>query len=429
MQRKPFASAWLPTVGLAGLAGALAGVFRCLARQGDLKTRVPEFIALSLLAGSLYLIGVYLVEKYSLGPPALVIILGSAILFRLLLLPVRPSLSEDIYRYQWEGRIQRARLNPYTVFPAMPRLAWAQDPEHPLETGKNTPTIYPPLSEMAFSWIETIPGYKRLFTALDFASLGVLLLLLSVLKQPLYRLLTYAWNPTVVMAFAMCGHHDSLAVLTLLVASLGIIGQRRLLSITFLSLSFLSKYFPALLLPVYLKRTRWAYAGIFIGLVILGYLPYWRAGRGLFEGPLDYTLGWEANDSLFRLIRQAGNSKAQAELVAGVMVLGLVVYALKNRMEPFGASLFLTAGGLLLSPNAFPWYFTWSIPFLCFYPSRPWLLMSVTSVLGYAPVIAYAAGQTYRDSSFILALEYLPVCLWLSYDGWRTMRRDSEPGI
>ncbi len=108
--------------------------------------------------------------------------------------------------------------------------------------------------------------------------------------------------------------------------------------------------------------------------------------------------------------------------MAAVVVLMLVAYALKNRMEPLGAALFLFAGLLFLSPNAFPWYFTWIVPFLCFYPQPPLLLISVTCVLGYAPVVAYAAGQPYRDSPFILALEYAPVFAWLAFQGWQEIR-------
>lgn len=417
----------MATLGLFGLAVGLAGIFYFLAREQSLRTHVPEFIAASLAAGVLYLVGGYLVERFVLGPAALAIILTSAVLFRLLLLPVKPALSEDVYRYQWEGRVERAGFNPYKVYPAVPGLAWLQDPKHPLETGRNTPTIYPPLSEMALSLVETITEYKLLFTALDVLSLLIVLLLLSTLGQPLNRALIYAWNPAVIVSFAMCGHQDSLAILTLLAANLFIIGGRRALSIAFLALSFLSKYFSVLLLPVFLKRTRWAYAEIFGALAILGYLPYAGAGRGLFRGLRDYFAGWEANDSLFRLIRSAGNSRAQAELVAMVLVIGLVVYALKKRMEPLSASLLLTASLALLSPNAFPWYFTWSVPFLCFYPRVPWLLMSVVSVLGYSPVVAYAAGMPYKDSPFVLALEYTPVLAWLVYEVWMEFRvtRDS----
>jgi len=99
-------------------------------------------------------------------------------------------------------------------------------------------------------------------------------------------------------------------------------------------------------------------------------------------------------------------------------LLALMVYALRKRMQPTQACLVLLAGLLFVSQNAFPWYFTWIIPFLCFHPSPPLLLMSVACLLGYAPVVAYAAGQPFRDSSFILALEYVPVFIWLLWETW-----------
>lgn len=414
------------TIGLAALAGGLAAIFYHLGREPHLETRVPEFIAFSLLAGVLYLIGVYGVEKFSLDGVALAVILGGAALFRVLILSAPPALSDDVYRYQWEGRVARAGFNPYTVYPARPELAWAEDARHSIRTGRTTPSLYPPLSERLFASLESVAADKRLFLALDLASLAALLFLLSVLKQPLHRALIYAWNPTVVVAFAMEGHHDSLAIVTLLAANLFIIVHRPVLSMVALALSALSKYFPALLLPVFLKRSRPAHAGIFVALVALAYVPYLGAGWKLFQGLGDYARSWEANDSLFRLIRLAGNSRAQSELVAALLALGLGMYALKNRLSPLRSSLVVTAGLVLVSPDAFPWYFTWSIPFLCFYPSPAWLLASVTSVLGYAPVVAYAAGQPYRDSPFILALEYTPVLVWLGVEAWRGQRREWE---
>jgi len=102
---------------------------------------------------------------------------------------------------------------------------------------------------------------------------------------------------------------------------------------------------------------------------------------------------------------------------------------LKRRLEPLSASLLLISGLLFLSPNAFPWYFTWIVPFLCFYPCAPLLLLSITSVLGYAPVVAYATGGPYRDSPFILMLEYAPVLTWLLYQVCLILRPGSQPEI
>ena len=424
MQQKRFRFLRLSDVALLGLAGGLAAIFYLGSRQ-DWARHVPEFIALSLLAGVFYLAAIYLVDRFRPGVLALLIIVGAGVAFRLLLLPAEPALSGDVYRYQWEGRVQRRGVNPYTVFPATPGLEGLEDPRHPLDTGRTTSTLYPPLSEWSFSWVESIPAYKLLYTLFDLASLGVLLLLLYLTKQPLPFAVVYAWNPTVIVSFALGGHHDSLAILMLLLAYLFLLLRQPVLSVAGLALAFVSKFFALLLLPVFLRRTRAVYAGIFAAVVALAYLPFLGAGRRLFTGLGDFARGWEGNDSLFRLIQLAGNSKPQAYLVAGVLVFGLVVYTLRKRMEPLAAGLFLISGLLLLSSNAFPWYFTWTVPFLCFVRNVPMLLLSVTCALGYAPVVAYAAGQPYRDSPLILALEYLPVLLWLAFDAVRRVGRDS----
>ncbi len=407
---------------LVALGASIAAIFLYFAREPQLDTHVPEFIALALAAGVFYLIAVYLVERFRPRGWCLLIVLAGAVAFRLAALPAPPPLSDDIYRYQWEGRAVRAGINPYTVTPSSPGLAWLEDPEHRILTGRSTAAVYPPVAELALSWVRSVPGYKRLFTLFDLASVLVLLLLLNLKGEPLSRVVTYAWNPGVVISFALCGHHDSLPILTLLAANLFIIGGRPVLSIAFLALSFLSKLFAGALLPLFLRRTRWSLATVFGALVLLGYLPFASAGPRLWQGLGDFARGWESNDSLFRLFRLAGNNQAQAELISFTLLAGLIATSAKRRMEPLRATLSILAGLLFLSPDAFPWYFTWFVPFLCFYSEPPLLLASVTSVLGYAPVVAYAAGQLYKDSPFILALKYLPVYLWLAYEGWRALK-------
>jgi len=400
-------------------AVVMSAIFFHLSHLRGFNQHVPQFIGLALVAGALYLAGVYLVEQFTLGWPALFVILAAAAVFRIILFPAKPPLSGDVYRYQWEGKVQALSFNPYTVYPDELRLLKLQDPKHPLTTGATTPTVYPPISEISFAWVKTIPGYKALYTGFDLATLGVLLIMLATLRQPLHRVLIYAWSPTVLVSFSLCAHQDSLAIFTLMLAHLFIISRKALLSNVFLAFSFASKFFAILFLPLFLKRSRWPSSGVFAGVVLLCYLPFASAGWKLFHGLFNYAAAWEGNDSLFRLIYAASASKAQAEFVAGILVLVVVAGVMRTRMPLLRAGLFLTGGLLLLSPNAFPWYFTWSIPFLCFYPSAPWLLMSVTCVLGYAPVAAYAAGQPYRNSPLILALEYAPVLAWLLWSGWK----------
>ena len=408
---------------LALLSAGLIEIFRVVARLEDLRAAMPEFIGLLLLAGIFYVIGVFLVERFRLGVAALVVILLSSVAFRVVLLPAKTTPSDDVYRYQWDGRVQRAGLNPYVVSPEDPELEWLQNPKHPEPPGEETPTIYPPLAEQIYKHIETVSGYKRVSTLLDVGSVGMLLLLLGALKQPLHRVLSYAWNPAVLVAFAMSGHFDSLAILTLLVGLFFLLKNRTASSVVALALSFLSKFFPILLLAAFLKRVRLAYAGLFALVVVAFYVPFVGAGGHLLDGARNYARDWLNNASFFHVLFYLTKSKTGAELCAAFIALGVVIYLTKKQAPPLWCGLILTGGVLLVSPTAYPWYFTWSIGFLCFYPSRAWLLMSVTCILGYAPAISEAAGEPLRNSLLMLALEYGPVYLWLCYHSWAAVRK------
>ena len=416
------------TLGLAALAAVLTGIFRWVERQQDLDARMPEFIGLLLLAGILYVLGVFWVERFRLGATALLIILAGAVLFRVALLPARSTPSDDVYRYQWDGRAQRAHLNPYVVFPNLPELDWLQNPDHPEPPGEETPTFYPPLSELAYRLIETVPGYKRVSTILDLASVGLLIMLLAAMKQPLHRVLAYAWNPAVLISFAMSGHFDSLAIVTFLAALFFLVTNRPALSMGALALSFLSKFFPVLLLLTFLKPVRLARAGLFVSVIFAFYVPFLSAGLHLLDGFRNYARDWANNGSLFHVLRFVAGSRVGGELIAALMLLAAIGYLAKRRATPLWTSLILTGGVLLLSPTAYPWYFTWSIPFLCFHPSAAWLLMSVTSVLAYTPAIVYGAGEPLKNSLLMLSLEYGPVYLWLAYYCLAARRTKLSPG-
>ena len=163
-------------------------------------------------------------------------------------------------------------------------------------------------------------------------------------------------------------------------------------------------------------------------MVFAFYLPFLGAGLRLLDGARNYARDWVNNASLFHLLCFVAGSRAGAEQVAGLIVLAAIAYLAKRQAAPLWSSLVLTGGVLLVSPTAYPWYFTWSIPFLCFYPSAAWLLMSVTSVLAYTPAITYGAGEPLKNSLLMLSLEYGPVYLWLTYYCWAARRTKLSPG-
>ena len=53
---------------------------------------------------------------------ATVIVWMLAILMRVVLLPLAPELSDDFYRYLWDGHVQLSGLNPYVHAPGAEQL-------------------------------------------------------------------------------------------------------------------------------------------------------------------------------------------------------------------------------------------------------------------------------------------------------------------
>src|SRR5258708_32605141 len=80
------------------------------------------------VAVTLYLLALWLVARgAAAGRGALGIILGFALVFRILMLWTPVYLSSDPYRYLWDGRVQWAGVNPYPYPPAAPQLSTLRD--------------------------------------------------------------------------------------------------------------------------------------------------------------------------------------------------------------------------------------------------------------------------------------------------------------
>src|SRR2546422_11685616 len=71
-----------------------------------------------------------------------------------------------------------------------------------------------------------------------------------------FRLAVYAWNPLVVVEFAGSGHNDAL-VLAFVLAALLIIRRYPAVSTALLTAGALTKAFPAVLLPFWLREAGW----------------------------------------------------------------------------------------------------------------------------------------------------------------------------
>jgi alpha-1,6-mannosyltransferase len=417
----------------------LEGLFAVLYRFGNLEPHVIGTIIVGLGAGI-----VYFVVLYGLGHVpghshanrvTLWIIMAGALLFRLTLLPLMPTLSNDPYRYHWDGQIQLAGYNPYIASPDTLALGLRITPTgHPLPA-HDMPNIYPPLAELLFRGAARyLPGtiaFKLPFFLADL--LAVLLLAACLRRSPQrdFRLAVYAWNPLVIVEFAGTGHSDALAIAALLAAVL-IIRSRSGLSTMLLAAAALLKVFPVMLFPLWLRRAGWPRSlrswAVGVASVALAVACFWpfRAALPHIPATLAYfTAHWQDNNaSLFSLLRRFSGHADWAAGIGEGIVAGLALWAAARRLEPERAAYLIFGAILLLSPNAYPWYFTWIIPFLCFFPNPAWLLLTILQFVSYHVLIGYGILGQWHWSPFVLCLEYIPFYAWI---GWEIFR--GEGGV
>src|SRR5205085_6318953 len=154
----------------------------------------------------------------------LVVILGLALAMRLLLIGEQPYLSNDIYRYVWDGRVQAAGINPYLHVPVDPALAALRDTAiFPfINRADYAVTAYPPVAQMFFLLVtriaESLTIMRLAMVACEFAIVAIVIDLARTLQRPVTAVVAYAWHPLAIWEIANSGHVEALMVALLMLA-------------------------------------------------------------------------------------------------------------------------------------------------------------------------------------------------------------------
>src|SRR3974377_1554445 len=82
-----------------------------------LKNHAISFIELALAAGVVYLIALQGFTRTRATRTTTILLVFAAIAFRAPLWPMLPTLSDDLQRYRWEGKVQAEGWNPYAIAP------------------------------------------------------------------------------------------------------------------------------------------------------------------------------------------------------------------------------------------------------------------------------------------------------------------------
>lgn len=405
--------------------------FLLLALQKDWPVRINTFL---ILYGILFLVMLAAWKGPAMPLPTL---LGFAFLFRLTLLPTIPSLSDDLYRYGWEGRIQRAGFSPYRHPPEAQELAHLRDASWPRINHKNISTVYPTLSQLAFRtgtyitdllrlaapsrwksadrwmiWTDVV-GQKVVFVFFDLLTILLVWKLMKHHGVDSRNLLLYVWNPLVVIEIAGSGHHDSLGICMLTLGVLAWEKGHEIWAGLGLAASFLSKYMSALLIPTAILRGQWPMLGAWGALAIAG-LAVVRPPIVLVKGPAQYALNWQFNSSIYSILQQlAGGDGYRAKAITAILGFAAMWWVARVAATPASAAFWGIAAALLLAPTVHPWYFLWLTPFLCLFPNPAFLLWNGTIALSYTVLARYQTLGVWDLKPTIQLLEYLPVYAWL----------------
>src|SRR5437867_3983262 len=117
------------------------------------------------------------------APPARagLLVFAVAAAARLALLPVPPALSDDIYRYVWEGRVAAEGMDPYHLSPRDTALAALRDPAvYPRINHPELATIYPPVAIAGFALVARLsPTVQAMKLWVVLHDLALVLLLLA----------------------------------------------------------------------------------------------------------------------------------------------------------------------------------------------------------------------------------------------------------
>jgi hypothetical protein len=389
---------------------------------------------------------------------------------RLMLVPLDPVLSDDLWRYVWDGRVAAAGVNPFAHAPASAALAALRDAHiWPRINHPDVPTIYPPAAQLIFlanAWLGGAEHLLRiLFLAIELGCLAIAARHLPAswtADRRAHALALYYLNPLVLVETAWSGHLDVIAFGSMCAAMLVFEQARSTRAAAaagaLLGASIAAKLLSAVVLPLWAlhaarSRAQRAAALAACTLTIAAlYAPYIDVGGGLFKGFGTYAAKWRSNDGPYRALAHAAQSSIEqgtapdhivrldrlaplaqragftrewqgrqipatsfganqaAETTVKLAVAGalalLLLWCLLVTRDPITSALLLLATLFWLAPTVHPWYVAWLVPLAALRPWRPALLASGLVLIAYAAWWSARQGGPWDVPAWLLVVEF-----------------------
>ena len=322
----------------------------------------------------------------------------------------RANSDSDMVRYLWDGRVQTMGYSPYDVTPADPAMAATHTEETRQMPSLRSRTPYPPGAQLFFRLVVTIHdstrAMKAALVACDLMTILILWRWLALTGRPEWLVMTYAWNPLVVLEIAHSGHLDALGAMWIAASAYWLARRRTALASVAYVLAVATKLLPIVLLPVYWRRVRLRDGAAGLTLFALLYLAYTRHGALPFGNVPNVVEHVRFNGPLFRFV--AGFSTPQ---VASAFAVGLgLVVALwarwrLNANDP-ATWAWPMAAAIAAAPVIYPWYLLYLTPFLFGLATIPIMAWTVTIIPTYVVWILASRGARWVVPPLVVRWEY-----------------------
>ncbi len=429
------------------LASSIMIAFAILSLETELRLAVPLLVCTTAVIAILLSCALYFGERGRLAwSPTVILVV--ALLMRLLFLFAPPQLSDDIYRYLWDGSNTLSGTNPYAAAPSAVKPSPALAHVHSRINHPDYVTIYPPMAQVLFGGGAalggSITGLKAFLVLIDIGLCALLIVLLKMLEMPLWRAVLYAWNPLPVLEIAGSGHVDGAGLALVMAAFYLLLHKRKtpgatasrswpfLLSGALLACAGLVKLIPFVFAPVLLLlvpsgRRRYFFVSCAVTAVLLGalFMPHLANINSSLSA---YANNWEFAGFAFNTLRTITRSGTIARLLLSVcflLVLCVTTYILAREMKQpatlisrtlhaLKACYVVVMAFLLLTPTLQPWYALTLATFLPFCAGPAGLVLCWAVFLTYQVQIPYFILGLWIENPFVTAAVFLaPVIAYL----------------
>ncbi len=435
-----------------GLFVATVVFYWVFAYQLD-RSDFPKLISLVI---GLFIPVYYLIGRFGLQAKTLI---GFGILARLIFIVALPNLSQDYYRFIWDGRLILEGINPYLNTPfvllegsSLP-IAQAQELFNGMGTlSANNFSNYPPLNQLFFSIAAYFGGKSILGTVIAMrliiilADIGVVLLSIKILKHfklPVNRAFWYFLNPFIIIELTGNLHFEGVMCFFIIASLYLLLKQRWVFAAILLGSAVSVKLIPLLFLPLFFRyfvkrgtilpdfaKLSGFYMVVF-ATVALTFIPFFSEE---FIQNFTATIGlwftnFEFNASIYYIIREIGFATIGWNIIEDVgKVLPIIVLAIvlllsffrKNEAPKglFTGMLLALGVYLLLATTVHPWYLTTLVLLSLFTKYKFALHWSAVVFFSYS---AYGANG-FQENLWLVGLEY---CLVTGYFVWELYKNDS----